>query len=319
MHSETNDESTDDTKVRDTIFRLLIEEIKDLNEAERLRGWTPWVITASLVSICWMIVQDVWTGAYNPQAVHMIFLTVSISLALVMVIRGSLRDSSASTPGKGPLLLVHTNVSALTAFVTAAWTGLIAFATYSFWQVRGRVIFAVATGWFGFASLSLLILTIMVFARFPLPVKTKSPRAIALAALVHFAIYITSLVEIFRLNLIPVTTSRDIRLGGLLALGAYGIVTLAGSGNQNPMRQTLIELRRDLILGGIPINEALQRARSALQGMWLSDVVREDMQSLLKLISDVRAEHEELFVRLLRLDKRFWRLPTLHRFLRSRS
>jgi hypothetical protein len=45
---------------RDTLFNLITEEIKDLNEVDKLLGWTPWIVSATLISMAWVIVQDVW-------------------------------------------------------------------------------------------------------------------------------------------------------------------------------------------------------------------------------------------------------------------
>lgn len=290
MDSDATTNSAREEKIRDAIFRLLTEEIKDINEVERLSGWTPWVITASLVSISWIIIQDLWAGGYDLHAVHVVFLAVSISINLALMMRGIFRESSAK--GKGPFSFLHTNVSPLATFVLAAWAGLVAFAAFGIWQLRGGFVFAVLAGWLGLLSIFSLLATVSILGRFPLPMQTESPGSTALS--IAFACLCAySLVELFDNSAIFEATSEEIRIGGLLALGSYGLVILARSGNRSPLRQTLTDLRRDLILGDISANEALQRARSALQGMWLSDIVREDMQALLKLISEVRFEHEE--------------------------
>jgi hypothetical protein len=49
------------------------------------------------------------------------------------------------------------------------------------------------------------------------------------------------------------------------------------------------------MMGSLPLDEARQRTRVTLEGLWLSDVVQDDMRALFKLISDVRAIYEDAF------------------------
>jgi hypothetical protein len=109
-------------------------------------------------------------------------------------------------------------------------------------------------------------------------------------------ICIAAIVNILKTDAIAVARISDIRVGGLLALGAYALVLLSKGGISDPVaRNTLADLRRDLVLAVLPLDEARHRTRIALQGMGLSDVVRDDMSALLKFISDVRALYDDAF------------------------
>jgi hypothetical protein len=62
---------------REELFRLLTEEIKDIGEAKKLKGWTPWVILASLASGLWILAQDLLAAQYSTKACVAIFLLVT--------------------------------------------------------------------------------------------------------------------------------------------------------------------------------------------------------------------------------------------------
>jgi hypothetical protein len=62
-----------------------------------------------------------------------------------------------------------------------------------------------------------------------------------------------------------------------------------GSSGASDTKEILVQLRQDLVLGNISALEGRDRARAALQGMFLSETVNDDVNALLKFISDVRA------------------------------
>jgi hypothetical protein len=99
-------------------------------------------------------------------------------------------------------------------------------------------------------------------------------------------------------NLVSTFGLVDIRIGALLALTAYGITVLARLPDQSTLRETLADIRRELVLRETSVEEAFHRTRVALQGMWLSDIVREDTRILIGFISSVRGEYEDAFRRI---------------------
>jgi hypothetical protein len=133
--------------------------------------------------------------------------------------------------------------------------------------------------------------------RLPIPIASSSGRLSSILLSVTFCtIWIAAIVNILKTNALGVARISDIRVGSLLALGAFALLLLSkGNGAESVMRKTLAELRRDIVLGPLPLDEARHRTRITLQGLWLSDVVRDDVRALLKFISDVRALYDDAF------------------------
>src|SRR5947208_6137156 len=84
---------------RDELFRLLTEEIRDITEAKRLTGWTPWVILASLASGAWLLAQDLLTTHYSKRACVAVFLILTVILHLVRTVQADLDALSEDRSG----------------------------------------------------------------------------------------------------------------------------------------------------------------------------------------------------------------------------
>jgi hypothetical protein len=282
---------------RDALFRLITEEIKDLNEGDKLQGWTPWIMSATLISMVWLIVQDVWNNPVLATPTHAAFLVMSLAIWVILTVRGTFDAISPDQDGrKGPFLFMHTETTALSAFVATLWMGTIAIACLTIRMAEARYTLLIAAMCFSILAIFGLLMVLAIATRLPFPITMRRPFFFFVFSGIIGTICIAAIVNILKTDAIAVARINDIRAGGLLALGAYVLVLLSRGGiSHQIVRKTLAELRRDILLGALPLDEARHRTRIALQGMWLSDVVRDDMTVLLKFISDVRALYDDAF------------------------
>jgi hypothetical protein len=275
---------------RDALFGLLTEEIKDLNEADKRQGWTPWVLCATLISMAWLVVQDAWSVHPSAASVHAVFLLVSAGIWLTIDVNVLFDTMSTNVRGKLPFFFIHTNTSALNAFVGTLWTATIAAACFTLPLAGAEYVRWAAGGLYALTAISGFAMLVAVVARLPLPVERGHRLREAVMPMVSTLITAALIFNLYGSDTITAARIGDIRIGGLLALGAYALVLLSrGESRHSAMKQTLTELRRDLTFGTLPLDEARHRTRATLQGMWLSDAVRDDVRTLLGLLSDVRA------------------------------
>lgn len=279
---------------RDALFRLITEEIKDLNERDKLQGWTPWIVSATLISMAWLIVQDLWNEPPLAAPIYAVFLVVSLAIWVIRAVIGSF-DALSPDQG-GPFLFIHTQATPLSVFAATLWMGTIALACLTIRMADATDVLLLAGACFSIFAIVGLTMVLAIATRLPLPIPTKRPLPTVVISGIMSTICIAAIVNILKTDAIAVARISDIRVGGLLALGAYALVLLSRGGISDPVaRSTLAELRRDLVLAVLPLDEARHRTRIALQGMGLSDVVRDDMSALLKFISDVRALYDDAF------------------------
>jgi hypothetical protein len=76
------------------------------------------------------------------------------------------------------------------------------------------------------------------------------------------------------------------------------LVLLSQGTSRSNEKRSLIDLRRDLMLGVLTPAEVRHRTRRALQGLGLFDVYREDVRKLFRFISDVRSIYDDAFRRI---------------------
>lgn len=279
---------------RKALFALLTEEIKDLNEAYKLQGWTPWILSATLISMAWLVVQDLWSENAQIASIHAIFLVVTLELFLVLFLKGMFEDEDT----KGPFEFLHTRVPAFSALTTTTWFTTVAIACI---RLEGVHYLLFITGViFGLLALFGLIIVIAIATRFPLPVTRSASKWTSLSSLIFCLIYGIDVVILTQTDAFAIARVSDIRAGGLLALGAYALVVLSRPQSRK-IQKTLIELRRDLILGNIELPDAEHQARRELQGLWLSDVFRDDIHVLENLVSEVRTQYADAFSKIERL------------------
>jgi hypothetical protein len=293
-HPSNKQQASEET--RETLFRLLTEEIKDLNDAERLRGWTPWIVSATLISMAWLVVEDVWTRQPPIAPIRATFLAVSLALWLIRIIAVLLESLSPAERGDNRFLLFHTTRSTLREVFHSMWAIGLAIAVWTTQDVETeyiRIALGVLLGFFSLAGVFAVIITI---TRLPVPVSRKNaPRLAITLGVVLITIYALAIADILAGDSFEAAGALDIRSGGLIAVGAYALLELSHRGGQPVLRNMLVGLRRDLVLGSLPVEEIQHHIRATLQGVWLSDVVRDDLRSLLKLISDVRALYDDAF------------------------
>jgi hypothetical protein len=283
---------------REELARLLTEEISDIMEAEKVAGWTPWVILVSLVSASWVLIQDLLTGTPGWFAVETVFVVVTIGLHVVKFASSVLGESPNNQRRSGPFFNLHDKASLLNLLSGALWMAATAFSCFRIAPPLGPLIFGTTCAVYSFETLVCLFVMGMIIARVPFPFSGLSslgrPVIVSIAFFLLTSLQVAAIALAVRSLVLIHVSLVDVRIGSIMALGAYGLVYLSGrmSGDGNS-RRMLSEIRRDLALHSVSLDEGIHRTRIALRGMGLSDVVMQDMQMLLGCISLVRNEYEE--------------------------
>jgi hypothetical protein len=83
-------------------------------------------LSATLISMAWLIVQDLWNERPLAAPIHAVFLVVSLTIFVIRAVAGSF---AAMSPGqRGPFLFIHTQATPLSVFAATLWMGTIALA-----------------------------------------------------------------------------------------------------------------------------------------------------------------------------------------------
>jgi|GEM_PF-4476534 len=283
------------TSETEAIVRLLTEEIRDRHEKAKLEGWTPWVLAASLVSIASILLEDLWGTTVHWEFIKASFLITSLALFVVLDFRSTL-NSITERKNRANFSFLHASGSPMQAIVRICWISGIGFTALEL-NCDLHSFFVGALGWIFIAIAFSGILSVLVLiSRLPLPFTAPQPLALAIMTFIMSTICITTIVKLWSSSLLVGSKMEDVRAGSLVALGAYALCILArGHNSQSSKKDELIELRQEIVLENLPCGEALHRTRIALRGMFLSDLVAQDMAFLMKNISDVRMTYAQSF------------------------
>lgn len=302
QHEGAKNEPTKDpigasmTSDTEAIVRLLTEEIRDRHEKGKLEGWTPWVLAASLVSIASILLQDLWGTTAHWESIKASFLITSLALFAVLDFRSTLNIITGRKNNKTNFSFLHANGSPMQAIVTICWFSGIGFMARELNSGLNSP-FVGALGWMFIAiAFSGSLSVVVVISRLPLPFTSPRPLASSIMTFIMSTMCITTIVKLWSSSLLVGSKMEEARAGSLVALGAYALCILArGHSSQSSKKDELIELRQEIVLENLSYGEALHRTRIALRGMFLSDLVAQDMAFLMKGISDVRMLYTQSF------------------------
>ncbi len=285
-----------DAKDRDFLFRLLTEEIRDRHELGKLEGWTPWLAAGALIGIAWLLVQDLWSQQLQFDSTRAVFIVSAIVIVAVRGLRGTLNTVSGARDSKTPFSLLHATETALGSAIYGAWFMLLAVACLmspaivdSYPLVILGVIFV------GFTIVT-AIAVVIIALRLPIPISRSKILPHAIITSVVLVLSTFSVKALLQSQAIANARLADIRAGALLSVAGFGVVLLSrGQGGPSTLKESLVELRQEIALGKLSTADARQRTRVALQGMFLSDFLQDDVRELLKSISEVRGIYNDAF------------------------
>jgi hypothetical protein len=133
---------------RDDLFRLLTEEIRDIVEGERLTGWTPWVVLASLISGGWVLIQEFWTASYSREIVSCVFVLLTVAVMLAVSLRKLIDEQTVDTQGRGVFSFLHSRVSASHSLLMFIWSITIAVLCLRVAHLNSRILLAASVYYF---------------------------------------------------------------------------------------------------------------------------------------------------------------------------
>src|SRR5262249_10205455 len=125
---------------------------------------------------------------------------------------------------------------------------------------------------------------------FPISVDGR-PRLFRFALTAIVVLHSAAIYTIARSAPVRSATLADVEVGSLFAALLLGVALLAHLPHGATLRDTLSQIRRDLVLQEATLDEVGHRTTVALQGAWLSDAVHDEMQTLLGHIARVRQVH----------------------------
>lgn len=273
--------------VEDRLLRVLDCEIEEAHRRRAWPGWTPWMLLTATAALVWAGIGHM-RDAHEPTVVTVAALATLLVVEVVEGVRALLRLREHDVPDSRVLVsgdLLRLERPALliqVLYVGLIWWAMLSLAPGVPYPARVAIL-----AWA--AQLGLWALVAFGYSFWPVPV----PEGVT-----SFSIW-----RLFGLG-IPVLLAASALIGcgaclrhasldglqaGLLFGAAAGLfLKVANESQESPLFDTLVELRRDILLQRIEPTEAAERVRVVLAGMHLEDYVQHDARQMLRSMEDMR-------------------------------
>jgi hypothetical protein len=274
-----------------SLIELLNNEIDLVVQGQQRPGWTVWAVLASLGTLFWLLINQIEGASGKLEAVPRLFTSFSLLFGSLELLFFSL----GPTPFKNliraklqsyfdedrPSLMFEFTRRLLLLFLILAYSKFIP----TQWVILS-VTYLVAPFFFTIATLRLS------FLRLPRVVYSNFAEwgFSILLVVVSIGLFISSF-DLYSetLNEVEFIGLADYRISLLLLAIGFLIHRLISQTKEPPLVLTLVDLRRELVLGNIALEEAVFRADIVLAGMRVASILQLDVQKMLKLFEEFDA------------------------------
>lgn len=259
-------------------------EIKNIDDEVSRAGWNFWILLGSIGTLGWLLLEELGGGAHDWKRSLLVFLMFNLSLDVIENLKSLtyliVRNRSVNRFFLASRVLGSSRLAYI--FVLFRIFVLILIIHY----VKDSLIWHQALIVY-YAVFFILTLFILLTSFIDLPVKpSKStlPKFIGgIVVVINFIVLGFLTTEIFTGKLF--IEINEYKIGALIFsmsfLAPYIILL-----NQNTYQKTsLVNVRRDLLLGNLSIDEAKSQTEILLLGMQVDDYLQDDVKVILELLN----------------------------------
>lgn len=288
---------------RQIFINYLTQEIDEFRNERRRPGWTTWAICVSFATTAWFFLHELDIESFPLLNIARLILIVSFFVDLFRTITSINISSSPQYPNRFNLAK---QLLGSTRFLMLVFLLYRMVLLYFIWLLLPSVEFSVSvTAYLINAFFSVFTFIALLFSYFPIPFP-KKPQA-KITPFLDIGISIGSIYCIiyylnpsFYSSIMP----SEIRLAGLLVVMGYLIFLYIGSSSEIPLLSSLVNIRREVALNRMDLNEAIKQTDLVLSGLQVSDLFEEEIQQILQLNEGANTEINKLVHNLEILEKK---------------
>lgn len=293
------------TSSPELLVELLNEEINRLDSFPTRSGINPWILLAAFAAIIWMIFPKVYDYSANYLDLILPFLLLYVFHDLITYLINTLKPNDTNGPGKtGRFQLTNINIGGdrhsilLELIKVGIIITMISYISNIYKSYGIKLLYIP----YSMIALFLPLMFVLSFFEFPLSLKSGSKNKIATILIILIFILCLSvgswfLIEIGIQNK-PSMISWQIS-GSFLVISI--IIGLLAKSNResSPLLNSLIDLRRDIILNKISFESALNQTDIVFSGLSISHLLQDEVEKILvlqrqisKLLHTIANEYE---------------------------
>ncbi len=281
-----------DTSQRGEFYNYLDSEINNLSGDIKRPGWNMWAILVGLATLGWLLLDALESGEYSFQNVIGLLFVLSLTQYLYFSISGVFDSLSTNNQKQARFINVASQIRNWRFFILLIGQGaFLIFASIIFSDDVGTLITTLSIIFAAVIIIAVLFSFALVFLQLPILSSPLKRNLNVIVSVLFSALLLFIIWRHIELLLNSSSTSfNDIRLTLLVAASFYLIVLLIRVPRGLLILDSLIDIRRQLMLGEISIENAVIQTNIALTGLRAYDVLEEYVVKLLSIYREAAAE-----------------------------
>lgn len=271
------------------LINLISEEIKKINDEEIRPGWTKWALIGGLAACLWLLLNQFEVHFSWESVRHVLIDLTFIGLLFQMISSNFKGILVKSNSGRIMSFKEIVSNSRLRIFVSLVWVGLM-FCFVLMETHSTRTISLGVLGVLGTVMLLSLFLsnnTSMHFRTDPVSGKLEktsySRGSNAFIALLFVSIFLISFLRVFEMFEQEVFEMNELKIGLLIFSIFLILLFLSSFDTKSDLLENLNDLRRDLILDNVPIEQIREQVDLALKGQKIDSFFNNEVSQLLNV------------------------------------
>lgn len=293
---------------RSQLLNLLNEEILRINQEETRPGWTIWALIAGLATCFWLLMNqfEAHTNSWPLIQTMLIGLTL-LGFSVKMTISHLNGIFSKSSSDRIITIKEILSNSRLTLLISAAWVVLMLCLTYQETGLTYHWIRTVSLVFLGIHSFSIIIALILSialsnnsflhFRKDPATGKLEKPKysrfAVIFSAIQLILVSVAAYSRVFDMIQSERFEISEFKISFLIISMLVIIFFIASVGSKSSLGESLIDLRRDLILEKLPVEQIRKQMDLALKGKKIDDYFNNEISHVL---NSSQSFNKELFL-----------------------
>lgn len=266
----------------DGLFKLLDAEIDHLRRERTRGGWTSWALVIALGTAL-SLAGAIWEeGGISVPLTALLFALLSVLGD--NLVRSFLDPELAPKEGVGRIRVgsyLGWRPAALVLY--GARAALVAFSAWYARDVSYAWVAWLIAALYALLAIFLLVVAVVTLKRYPIKRTVPSDRLGMMSAIWTILVGVLVVSYILSLGVLAQGQSWDeLRLAVLLVVSLHLGLLLLAERHREPLLESLIEIRRAMVLGDMDAGTAREQVRVVLSGMAAGDWIQPELRRLLE-------------------------------------
>lgn len=299
-----------DTPTKESVLAVIDFEINQIISEQQRNGWTTWALLGVIVSSLWLLLDQLEKGYVDIFNSVLLFLIFSIIEDIIHHVRRLFPYSLSRKQSTLRFISISERENSL-GFFLYALRFVVLFVLALFFAERVSTIQAgiVLLFYFVFSMISIFTFIMYYVPNFEVLdyFNNKISRKkyyffwlIVIVALIWGMLGYLDFVFKYYPDGISIV---DFRVAGFITIIFFVSSLLANHSNKNPILSALIEIRRELSFGRLPLETAVRKSEIVIAGIPVEERLQEHIRAILPTIEKRKLEFNRIVKKITDLSK----------------